>query len=212
MKPIILAVLFSIALFGQSTLSIVNPASPAPLYSPGAVIALNVTKANLPTSTAIQFDVSTATGTVSVAAGPVVPSSKAFQCSPTAPVTCIAAGFNVDVIPDGVIAIVTVTLPPAISSSPVNVSISSPVIADKDGHSVQVALGNPTVPLLIKSGCDVNGDGSVGSADFFAVVNGVIGHIVSTSTDLNKDGKTNALDAQIVGTAGTGPLFTCNAN
>lgn len=206
-----LVVLFQ-PLHAQGTLSIVNPTSPAPAYAPGSVVTLNVTKANLATATGFQFDIAAALGaTFTVSGGPALPSSKLFQCSPTGPITCVAVGFNFDVIPDGVVAIVVVTLPAALAVPSVNVSIANPVVTDKDGLGLQAALGNPTVSLLIKGGCDVNGDGSVSSADFFAVVNALLGHTTAPALDLNKDSKTNVLDAQIVGTAGTAPAFVCNA-
>ncbi len=208
----ILSIALSVGLHAQ-TLSIVNPASPPPLYQPGAVIPLNITKAALGTSAAFQFDLALSAGTFTAAPGPALPSSKFLSCSSQAggatTSTCLAAGINQDVIADGVVAIITVTLPAALTSSPVNVVISNPVAADKDGSGLPVSLGNPSLSLSIRSGCDVNGDGSTGSADFSAAVNAVLNR--QNTVDLNKDSKTNVLDVQIVATAATPPAFTCNA-
>lgn len=199
------------------TISLTNPASPLPAtYAPGAAVPLSVFKTGNATATGIQFDLAVAAGgTITVAPGPVMPASKQLSCSsqlPAAALTCLIVGLNVDPIPDGVVAVVTVQLASAVASSPVVATISNVVEADGAGSALTESIGNPTVSLSIRNGCDVNGDGLVGSADFSAVVSVAVQKGTNATTDLNKDGKTNVLDAQIVGTAATAPAFTCLAH
>lgn len=197
---------------GQSTLSISNQNTPpAGGYAPGAVVPLIITKTGNPTATGFEFDIAVSAGTIAGSAGPALPAGKFVSCSPAPPLSCIAIGLDDNSIPDGAAMVLSVTLPANISSSPVTVTISNPVESDPNGSSLPTVIGNPTVSLSIKNGCDVNGDGSVSSADLSVVVNAALAHVTSTTTDLNKDGKTNVLDAQIVATAGTAPAFTCNA-
>lgn len=209
---LVVVFLLAIAARGQGTLSIANQNTPPTGgYAPGAVVPLTITKTGNSATTAFQFDISASAGLITGAVGPALPAGKALTCSSAPPYRCIAVGLDTNAIPDGIVAVLSVALPASIASSPVTVTVSNPIEADAGGNAVPTVIGNPTVSLSIKNGCDVNGDGSVGSADLSVVVSAVAAGNTSTATDLNKDGKTNVLDGQIVATAGTGPAFTCNA-
>ncbi len=212
----LIAMLLAAVAFGQAaTLSVSNPSTPPQGgYIGGAVIPLVVTKSGNPTATGVQFNITPAPGvqSITVTLGAGIPAgSKSVTCNPFAPYTCIVVGLNTTAIPDGVIATATVTLATTITSSPVNITISAPIEVDGGANALPTTLGNPTVSLLIKSGCDVNGDGSVGSADLSQVTSQAILGSTSTTTDLDKNGVTNVIDSQIVATAATPPAFTCLA-
>jgi hypothetical protein len=195
--------------FAQGTLTLSNTATPPPAgYTPGATIPLNITKTgNSPTG--IQFDLSipASTGAITIALGPGVPAGKSITCSTGASTRCLIVGLDTNVIPDGIVAVASVTLANPLTVNPVAVMLANPVEADAGANSLPVTIANPTLSLSIKNGCDVNGDGSVTSADLSAVAAQAITKTNATATDLNRDGKTDVLDAQIVGTAATGPAL-----
>lgn len=215
---VVALVLAIVASAKAQVISLTNPATaPAGGYAPGATIPLSITKTGNPNVTGVQFDLTAGAGaSVAVTPGAALPPSKTLTCFPVVPsgvVTCLAVGLNIDDIPDGTLAVATVQLAPAaIGSSPIVVTILNVVATDAAGTALPATIGNPTVSLLLRSSCDVNGDGSVGSADLSAVVSVAIQKGTNTATDLNKDGKTNVQDAQIVGTAATAPAFTCLAH
>lgn len=201
----------SVAALAQN-LSIANQGTPpSGGYAPGATVPLAISKSGNPAATALQFDfgISAGGGTITVAAGPAMPATKTLQCSSVAPLRCLIAGFNTATIPDGVLAIATVQIAATVTST-VTATISKPVESDINGLAIPTVIGNPTVSLSIKNGCDVDGDGLVSSADLSRVANAITSQAAS-GPDLNSDGTTNAQDAQIVATAGTPPAFTCNA-
>lgn len=212
LKSVAILFFISVAAFAQN-LSIANQNTPpSGGYAPGATVPLAISKSGNPGAAALQFDlaISAGGGTITVAPGPAMPATKNLQCSTVAPLRCLIAGFNTAAIPDGVLAIATVQIAATVTSSPVTATISKPVESDANGVAIPTVIGNPTVSLSIRSGCDVDGDGSVSSADFSAVASAITSQAAS-GPDLNKDGSTNAQDAQIVATAGTPPAFTCNA-
>lgn len=201
-------------MFAQATLSLVNPGPIPPAgYLPGATITLNIVKTGNASTTGLQFDVGTTAGSITAAVGPAVTTgSKIVQCSTVNPIRCLEIGLaNTTVIPDGTVVVASLTLPASVSTSPVVVTLSNPVEADAGGNSLTVTVGNPTVSLSIKNACDVNGDGSVSSADSSAVVNQALTRTSTATTDLNGDGKTDVLDAQIAATAAS-PGGVCNAH
>jgi hypothetical protein len=174
---------------------------------------LNITKAgNSPTG--LQFDLSlpAASGAVSVALGSAAPAGKSLTCSTGASIRCLIVGLDTNVIPDGVVAVASITLANPLTANSVAVTLANPIEADAAADSLPVTVANPTVSLSIKSACDVNGDGSVSSADLTAVVSQAVTKNSVTATDLNKDGKTDVVDGQIVATAATGPAFACLAH
>jgi len=199
--------------FAQGTLSLSNAGTaPAAGYAPGATVTLNITKTgNSPTG--IQFDLSipAASGAVAMALGPAAPAGKTITCSTGVSIRCLVVGLDTNVIPDGIVAVASVTLASSLNASPVAVTLANPVEADAGANSLPVTIPNPTLSLSIKNACDVNGDGIVSQADLVVVVAQAITKINAVATDLNRDGKTDVLDAQIVATAATGPAFTCLA-
>lgn len=215
MKNIALAFLLFTAAAWSQTLSFSNAGSPPTAgYAPGSVVTLNITKSGNPTDAAIQFNLPVPPGvaSISVAASPAATAAgKTVTCGATAADICVLVGFNANTIPDGVVAIATVTLASSVPQNPVAVSLTNPIEGDTNGSSLPVTIQNPTVSLSIKNACDVDGDGSVSSADLSSVVSMTVTGATSTATDLNSDGATNVLDAQIVATAGTPPGFVCNA-
>lgn len=202
----------------QGTLSLVNPATPPVAgYAAGATVPLNITKTGNPTTTALQFDITAPanSATITFAVGPAVTAgTKLIQCSPAPfPVRCILFGLaNAAPIPDGTVVVASVTLPGTTAVNPVPVTISAPIESDSGGNGLTVAVGNPTVSLPLKSGCDVNSDGTTTGADTQVVVNAVTARTTSVATDLDSNSKTDALDVQIAATSATPPLFTCNAH
>ena len=117
----------------------------------------------------------------------------------------LVSGINTNQIADGVLAIVTYTVPLSAScpgNSPCLVFTPSNAVAStKTGTSIGVTI-NPTVAVsVIKNACDVNGDGVVNSADYAQEVQAVLG---GGSADRNGDGLTNVQDVVIVGVAASG--------
>lgn len=208
-------ILFALAVstFAQGTLSLSNAGTVPPGgYAPGATVILDVTKTGNPTATGLQFDLVLPSGALSVAIGPAPPAGKQISCSTGLSIRCIVIGLaDTNPIPDGVVAIATVTLA-ANASGTVVVTIANPVESDGNGNGLAVTVGNPTVSLSIRNRCDVDGNGSVSSSDTSAVVSVAILKSTTSQTDLNSDGLTNVLDAQITATAATAPNFVCNAH
>jgi hypothetical protein len=213
-KTLLTLLLTCLSVFAQGTLTLSGSGTPPPAgYAPGATVSLNIAKTgNSPTG--IQFDLSipSSTGAITLALGPTVPAGKSIACSTGVSVRCLLVGLDTNVIPDGIVAVASVTLANPLTANPVVVILANPVEADAGANSLPVTISNPTLSLSIKNACDVNGDGSVSLADLTVVVAQAITKNSAATTDLNKDGKTDVLDAQIVGTAATGPAFTCLAH
>jgi hypothetical protein len=209
--PVLL--LASLGALAQGTLTLSNSATPpAAGYAPGSTVSLNIMKTgNSPTG--IQYDLSipASTGSITFALGPAAPAGKSITCSAGVAVRCLLVGLDTNIIPDGIVAVASVTLAKPLAANPVVVTLSNPIEADAGANSLPVTIANPTVSLSIKSACDVDGDGSVSAADLTAVVAQAITQSSSAATDLNGDGRTDVLDAQIVATATAGPSFTCLA-
>lgn len=210
MKKLFLLSLFSVLSFAQGTLSLVNPSPSASGYAPGAVVTLNVVKAGNPTDAAIQLQLSAVgVASVAVAPGPALPAGKFASCSSTLPLTCVLIGLDQNVIPDGVVATLNVTLATPFPGG--SVTLANVIEADTLGNSLAVSIANPTVSLPAPDRCDVNGDGTVGSADLSAVILAIVnGSPFSAVLDLNSDTVVNVLDAQIVSAAAV--TGTCSAH
>lgn len=211
MKTLFLSLLFTISALAQGTISLALEGTPPPGgYTAGAQVKIDIVKTGNPTATGAQWNLSFPTNAVpSFSAGAAaVASNKNLACvAMTSPSRCLLVGLaNITPIPDGVIAIATITMP---SNSP-SFTLSGVLEADSDGNSVAVTVGNPTISLSPHSPCDVDGDGSVSSSDTSAVVSVAVTGTSSPATDLNSDSATNILDAQIASTAASGG--TCNAH
>ncbi len=203
--------------FGQGTLSLTNPGvTPPGGYPVGAVVPLNIVKAGNPTAAGIQFDISVPAGaaTMSLSPAPAMAAlGKILACGTSSPIRCVLVGLaNTTPIPDGAVVVATVTLPGTASNNPIQVTISAAIEADPAGNGLVVTVGNPTVSLPLKSGCDVNSDGSVGADDTQAIVNAIITKATVLSFDLDSNSSVNVLDAQIAATGATPPNFVCTAH
>ncbi len=151
-----------------------------------------------------QYTPSQNMGTPGVAAGAATTAaSKSVANNPQGLI--LVSGINTKQIADGVLAIVTYTVPlsascpgnsPCLVFTPSNASAST-----VGGQSIGVTI-NPTSPVsVIKNACDVNGDGVVNSADYAFEVNAVLNNGIA---DRNGDGVTNIQDVVIVGVAASG--------
>ncbi len=213
-KQILALLLMSLGLFAQSTVSISNPNTPPPSgYAPGATVTLNVsTDKNAPTLSGIQFNFSApalGVSSVTAVAGPAaVAAGKSIQCSTGLTPTCIVFGFNETPITNGVIAAFTVTLGSSLPTSPIQVTLSAPIEADVNGSALAVAVVNPTLSLPVLDKCAITGDASPSPADQQVVVAAIIGKTTTPATDLNQDGATNVLDAQMVAAASINGVCT----
>lgn len=220
MKRLALFLLASALLFAQGTLTLVNTGTPpAAGYAAGAVVPLAINAAgnntcgagSLGCVTGAEFTVTTTAGTIAFIAPASFGSAKTLACSPSSPYTCLLVGLNnITPIPAGLLATVSLTIPTPAPTTPITVTLSNPVEADGAGNGLVVTVLNPTVSLSPVNRCAVTGDSSVSSADTSAVINEALTGMTTPATDLNSDGKTNVLDAQIVATAGSGG--PCNAH
>lgn len=222
MKKLLLLLIPAIC-FAQGTITPVNTTTPpASGYAPGAVIPINIVKSgNSACSatgtgcvTALQFDQQSMVGVATVAwtIAPALAASKFISCGPPNGTTCVIIGLNQTPIPDGPVAVATVTLASTLTLPSVTFGLfNTAVESDSTGASLAVSVTNPTLLLPAqKSRCAVaSTNGTVGMADLQAVDAQITARTTNAATDLNSDTKTNVQDAQIVATAGSGGA--CNS-
>ncbi len=161
-------------------------------------IPIQVTSAGTPALTTFQFDLnvdpqkltfkSARLGAQLTAAGKSISTS----VQPNGDVRLLAAGFNQNVIANGIVAYASFTLGTPYSAAAV--TPNSCTSADAQGTIVATACTAGTIRL---PPCDINTDGSANVADVQLIINEALG--VSPPThDLNHDGTVNVADVQKV--------------
>src|ERR1035438_987107 len=137
----------SSALFGQGTLALSSGTTA------GGTVALDLSLMS-PSGmepAGIQWDLTySATDVVSisaVAAGTAVSTGKSISCSPGTH-RCLLAGLNANLIQNGVVAVVTVTIATGVAST--TIGVSNTLGATLDGHALSVSGtgGTVTAPAL----------------------------------------------------------------
>lgn len=120
----------------------------------------------------------------------------------------VIAGLNQNLIPDGIVATISIPIPAGVScpgNSPcLNLSAVNTLGATAAGGAFAVAVG-PSVTVSVSNFCDVNGDGVVNGVDFTAELSAAV---AKTGGDRNGDGSTDVRDVQLVANAASGQACT----
>lgn len=208
-KLLILLGLFGGACFAQGAVTVGT--SCAASMKPPATLNCSVTLAGSATATNgpvadVQWTLTTsqAVGVPSATAGAV--SVAAAKTASSSGNTTIISGFNATPISDGILANLSIPIPPGVTcpgNSPCfTVGLTLAVASNGAGSAIQVTV-NPPSSVSVSDNCDVNGDGLDNQADYTAELNGALAPAPGTM-DRNGDGVTNVLDVQIVANAGRG--------
>lgn len=88
--------------------------------------------------------------------------------------TCLVTGINANQIADGVLAILNIPIPAASSGQQMNLSLSGAIAVSLAGTAVTVSV-NPPVSVSMFSGCDLNRDGKSDVVDVQIVINAARG-------------------------------------
>jgi len=191
-KLLVLFVTFATApLFAQATALTLSLAGPT-IFKPAGTVVLNLalsgsSGANI---SGVQFTVPAPGGSTVVMAGAAsTAASKQVTCNQAAtgtlPLTCIAVGLNNATFSDGVVAVLTVTLPNPIVQG---LTWTMPtIVASTVGAQVTATSAAPTNP------CNITGSGTVGTADMTASISQALNAAVSC-VDLTGDGVCNIFD------------------
>ena len=195
MKFFTIFALFSLSLYGQS-LSLTGPAT----VKQGKTFTINV---NLAGSTATapaaaQWTLNVGGGLSTTGTSTSVP-NKNVQCSTAANPLCIIYGINQNVIPSGVIASHTISVPANTPTGSKSFSLVSPIAVTTTGASWPITSGTPIAnpyTIIVTSIADINNDGVINSADV-----GLMADQVTSGTctdDQNGDSACNIIDVYLV--------------
>lgn len=195
MKFFTIFALFSLSLYGQS-LSLTGPAT----VKQGKTFTINV---NLTGSTATapaaaQWTLNVGGGLSTTGTSTSVP-NKNVQCSTAANPLCIIYGINQNVIPNGVIAAHTISVPANTPTGSKNFSLVSPIAVTTTGASWPITSGTPIATpytIIVTSIADINNDGVINSADVGLMADQVTGG--TCSDDQNGDSACNIIDVYLV--------------
>lgn len=204
MAKLALLFLFSLPAFGQLSLSLTGPAT----ARQGSPVNLSLSLAGS-TSTqpaGIQWTLGLPAGFAIT--GPITPGSsitsaaKTISCTPDN-LTCLAVGFNTNVISAGQIGTFQLNVPVNSPVGPASFPLSGLLAVNQAGASVALSPGALlTITILSKS--DLNGDGKVDLSDVTAMINQSLGGGAGCTSDQNGDGKCDLLDVYLVVRAGLG--------
>jgi hypothetical protein len=159
------------------------------------VCAVSLAGGSLPAGLQWTLTSSAVTGPITVtAAGTAVTALKTTSSS-TAGLSLLT-GINANQIADGAVASVSIPIPVALSNQTVTFTLSGTLGASLAGSAV-AETANPPVSVSVLSTCDINGDGLTNATDVTIEQNGVLA-VPQTAIDLNKDGKRDVVDVQIV--------------
>lgn len=166
----------------------------------------------------------TITGTPDIANMSVASSvaTKNANCSTFAgnKITCLIINqANATVIPDGQVALLTVTLKSPLTANQ-TLAPGNALAADPTGTAIPVPIpASLVIPLPVvnpKINCDVDGNGTVNGVDTDLVISdvkaigqGTLRPVTAKSTDVTKDGTTNVADAQFLLNVVLGLQATC---
>ena len=188
-RLVILLILLAASLSAQTlTLSLAGPTSFKP--SGTVIMNLNLSGSSGQNISGVQFTVPAPGGTTTVVAGAAsTAASKTVTCAQqttgTLSLTCIVVGLNNTAYADGIVAVLTTTLPNPIVQG---LSWTMPVVvASTTGTAVTTASSAPDNP------CNLTGSGMVGVNDMVASITEAL-NPASTCVDLTGDGACNIFD------------------
>lgn len=198
----------------QPTLSITGPAQVKAGNS--ITLAVNLTGSAGSNEAGLQWTLTGApwgTWKAVIMAGPSATSAgKGVQCAATgSSLTCLLFGLNSNLLVDGQVASIQLTLPVAGPLGPVMLNWSGLIGATVGGSAGPVVSAGPFPLLVLNSPCDLNLDGKINTSDrtdllgqIFGIGSVVLGGggglplAVCSNGDLNADGACNILDLQIL--------------
>lgn len=206
-----LSALLSGSAFAQAlTLSVASPVTSA---RPGATYGLNVTLAGSAglAIAGVQWSIvlpagfapTVTAGAASTAANKTVTCSTATAAGGT--MICLSVGLNSTPFADGVVAVMSGTVPVTATIGAVNFLTSADLAATAAGAGAAIAAGAP-LAFTVLSPCDLNGDGKIDAADLALEV----GFVVNPSScqapagDFDGDGKCTVIDAVRLAVAAAG--------
>jgi hypothetical protein len=123
-----------------------------------------------------------------------VAASKQISCS-TNNTLCLVYGINQNVIGNGVVATVPMTVSPTATTGLVTFGLTNLVAANKDATAMSISSGT-TFQFRITSRADINNDGVVNSADVSLMADQVTTN--TCSDDQNGDSVCNIVDVLVV--------------
>lgn len=187
--------LLAVGMQAQTTLTLTGPAS----AKQGTAVSLSLSSggatANGPAG--LQWSLTPPVGvTVSgvTAGASATAASKQVACN-AANLLCLVYGVNQNVIANGVVATMTVQIPANANPGPASFPLSGLVAGDKNGVAMTISSG-ATYSLNVLSRADIDGNGSVTSADVSLMANQVTSG--TCTDDQNGDGRCDLLDVLVV--------------
>lgn len=198
MRVIALALIALGTALCQSPVSL-SVSGPSTGTAPGktATVSINLSSTTAPagtqwTLTYSPTDISSvtwATGAAGTAA------SKTVQCNTTSAGAhvCLVSGLNVATIGSGAVAVATVTVNPTSKALSTPLSLLATYSADPTGSNLVTSASAP-FNFIIQSPCDVNGDGSLTSADTGAAIQQALGLAACGSADVDGNGRCDIVD------------------
>jgi hypothetical protein len=197
MKILLALALLIAPVFAQS--AVLTATAPAVLPGKTTVVTLTLSGAGTPALAGLQWTLGLPTGwtTGSVtASGAVAAIPKTVQCTASS-LLCLVWGLNVTAIPNGVVAIIPVTVPASASPGTANVTLSGLFAGTPAG--VSATLTGVNAVITINSPFDINGDGQVTSSDVTAMVAQVASG--TCTSDVVGNGQCNVLQiiAEVLG-------------
>lgn len=208
---LLLAALLALPFVANGSVIITRVCTPSPVKPGGTLVCTDTlsggnTAANGPNGLQWQFTPSQALGNPAVTAGAALTiASKSVSINPNGNGLIIAVGINQTLIADGVLAVVTYSVP-ITAACPGNapclvLNPSNSIGSSTTGTAIPVTI-NPTGAVsIINPFCDVNGDGAVNDSDVAAEITAVF---MGTAADRNLDNKTNVQDVILVSVAAHG--------
>ena len=194
-KVAILLTVLAAALAAQPVLSITGPNANV---RAGSTVPLTVSLSGSTGTNiaALQFSIANPGGTITCAAGSAaVAAGKTATCTSTATnLILLVYGMNANVIADGPVAQLQLTLPISAPGGSEPEALSGLVAATAAGDSASITAASPFV-LSTVSLCDITADGKVDTQDALAMVAYIMTG-AGSAPDLNGDGKVDMVDLQ----------------
>lgn len=199
MKFALILAWFTIPLAAQ-TLNLACGSNPRAGTNESCTVSL--ASGSSPAGLEFQFTTSLTVGTiVQAVTGTASTAGKSIYCN-NANGLCLIVGQNQTTIADGNVAALTIPLPATLGNQTITFTVTATEGASLAGSGIPFSSGLP-VSVSVLSTCDLNGDGVVNAADVTLAINNVLA-VPQVVTDLNKDGKTDDVDVQIVINAAQG--------
>lgn len=194
----------TLSLAAQSSLSISGP----PVARPGETLNLTLNLSasptpNLPAGLGYLLGVPsgwTATGAIGPAG---ISAAKSLYCA-TGDAFCLIVGMNTNPIQSGTVASYSLQIPASASPGTTPIPVIKLELGDFLGTELTAAAGS-LYAVKILSRQDINGDGSVTSADVFLILDMALGK-TSCTADQNGDGQCRLIDVLLVINALSPPI------